>query len=904
MMKQFSICILFAILLCSYVFAQPGQWLTRAAMLTPRQEISPAVLNGKIYVPGGFGANAQATNVVEVYEPATNSWTPVAPLPEILHHYGLAAANGKLYLLGGYTGNTFNPMSRTYVYLPDSNVWRRKADMPVARGAHAAVEFNGKIYLFGGITNLGDSRRTDVYDPLTDTYTNLSPMPTAREHLAAARVDSLIYVVGGRIGATNNNVLEAYSPATNLWYTKASMPTARGGLAASAMYGRLYVCGGEIPGVYSQNEEYHPATNTWRTMLPMQTPRHGTGAVTVGDSIFVIGGAMQQGFGVSGVNELFHIPPEITLLRPAGGEILIAGSPDSVTWTATPQIDSVRLDYTFTGIWIPWIVGISAQPGILRYSVFANATTNGRFRVSWKQNPLIADFTDPPFTIRSSGPQFNVNTRLLDFGTLVISNCKNDSVKVKNVGNATLLISSIQSTNPRFSPTPTSAVISAGESLWVRVNYCADFPTGLQTSSLVFTHNSSSSRDTVSMRAIAWQFSGRWQVQTSGTTAFLYSVKAVNYLTGWTGGSRGTVLRTTNAGNTWTSVGGGSIGTADIYAVDAIDGNTAFATTSPAATFIHRTTNGGSTWTQVFTQSGGFINGMHMFDSNEGIAVGDPVGGRWTVAKTLNGGTTWTRTATEPPQIGTEAGWNNGISYAGDSLFWFSTNANRIYATRNRGASWNSISTPFSFSTFWFNNVNMGIGVGSSGAVRTTDGGSTWLPTAIPGTSTVVSSAGYGNCFWVAKGQVVYFSSDRGVSWELSFTGGIGSITHINMTPSFGTVAGWTVSAIGGIAYHQPIIDLAVGDNKEKANGYLLLRNYPNPFNPSTTIEYELPRASFVKLSVFNVLGEEMRLLVNEEQDAGTHQLKFDADGLPSGIYFYRIQTRDFNQSRKMIFLK
>lgn len=306
-MRTFSA--LFALVLGEFMlaFAQPGQWFSRAPMPTPRQETTPAVLNGRIYLPGGFNASAQAVTTVEAYDPAANTWSTPPPLPEILHHYGLATVGSRLYLLGGYTGNSFTPTNRAYVFIPDSNLWRRIANMPVARGAHSAVEFNGRIYLFGGITSLGDSRRTDMYNPQTDTYTNLAHMPTPREHLAAARIDSLIYVVGGRIGATNNNVLEAYSPATNQWYTKTPMPTARGGLAASAMRGRLYVCGGEIPGVFPQNEEYDPATDTWRTMRPMLTPRHGTGAVTVGDSVYVIGGATLQGFGVSGANEFFTL---------------------------------------------------------------------------------------------------------------------------------------------------------------------------------------------------------------------------------------------------------------------------------------------------------------------------------------------------------------------------------------------------------------------------------------------------------------------------------------------------------------------------------------------------------------------------------------------------------------------
>ncbi|MBI4546475.1 MAG: hypothetical protein HY707_00735, partial [Ignavibacteriae bacterium] len=298
---------------CSLALSQSdtlGTWFFRSPLPTPRQEVPHAVLNGKIYVPGGLASGGIGSSVVEVFDPATNLWSTAASLPEPLHHLGFAAANGKLYVLGGYTGNSFTPTNRVYEYLPDSNLWRQKTSMPVARGAHVAVEFQGKIYVIGGVqSGVGVTQRNDVYDPITDSWQNLTDMPTAREHLAGAAIDSLIYVVGGRVGSSNRNTLEAYSPTSNTWYTKASMPTARGGLAAATLNGRLYVFGGEIPGVYPQNEEYNPATNTWRTMAPMPTPRHGIGAATVGDSIFIIGGATVQGLGVTDVNEAFTLSP-------------------------------------------------------------------------------------------------------------------------------------------------------------------------------------------------------------------------------------------------------------------------------------------------------------------------------------------------------------------------------------------------------------------------------------------------------------------------------------------------------------------------------------------------------------------------------------------------------------------
>jgi hypothetical protein len=85
---------------------------------------------------------------------------------------------------------------------------------------------------------------------------------------------------------------------------------------------------------------------------------------------------------------------------------------------------------------------------------------------------------------------------------------------------------------------------------------------------------------------------------------------------------------------------------------------------------------------------------------------------------------------------------------------------------------------------------------------------------------------------------------------------------------------------------------------------YKLEQNYPNPFNPSTTIKYSLPKESFVNLKIYNLIGEEVATLVNEEKTIGNYVIEFDATALPSGVYFYRIQAGSFVETKKMILLK
>lgn len=87
-------------------------------------------------------------------------------------------------------------------------------------------------------------------------------------------------------------------------------------------------------------------------------------------------------------------------------------------------------------------------------------------------------------------------------------------------------------------------------------------------------------------------------------------------------------------------------------------------------------------------------------------------------------------------------------------------------------------------------------------------------------------------------------------------------------------------------------------------NVFVLEQNYPNPFNPSTTIQFELPRSLFVKLSVYDALGGEVSTLVNERKEKGIHQVRFDGMGFSSGVYFYRLQAGEVWQTGKMLLVR
>ena len=279
-------------------------------MAVARQEVAVAELGGRIYVAGGFRTDGSASDTVEVYDPTTDRWEIIAPLPVPVHHAAAAAVNGVLYVIGGMTGAESRPVDRVFAYTPAGGGWTQRASMPSARGALGVGVLGGRIYAAGG-----DPRERDfaVYDPVADAWTPLPPMPTPRNHLAAGAIGGRFYAVGGRSGSVGGitGAIEEYDPASSTWTARATMPTARGGIGGAELGGLLYVFGGEGNrrhplGIFDQVEAYDPVADAWRALAPMVVPRHGIGAASSGSRIYIPGGALVEGFGTVDLNQAFE----------------------------------------------------------------------------------------------------------------------------------------------------------------------------------------------------------------------------------------------------------------------------------------------------------------------------------------------------------------------------------------------------------------------------------------------------------------------------------------------------------------------------------------------------------------------------------------------------------------------
>jgi peroxiredoxin/N-acetylneuraminic acid mutarotase len=322
---------IFAVIAAHLIFATaalaqmpPSPWKKGAPFPEPDEELYGVAVEGKLYVIGGWG-EGKARGANYEYDPATDKWTKKKSMPQPAHHAALAAYNGKIYVCGGFIapeksplpiGAAWQPISDVWEYDPATDSWKALAPLPGKRGAAVAVEAFGKIHVIGGCTTVEGTKApfftfmgpcnvlstNDVYDPTTNKWESRKPMAVPRNHAFAAAVNGKIYVIGGRTGhgfilsATNTDVVEEYDAPNDMWSApRERMPTARSGGGYGTDGRRIYVAGGEVTtkqlvGAFRGIEAYEPATNSWTTLPPMPMPRHGVAGAVIGNRFHLVSG--------------------------------------------------------------------------------------------------------------------------------------------------------------------------------------------------------------------------------------------------------------------------------------------------------------------------------------------------------------------------------------------------------------------------------------------------------------------------------------------------------------------------------------------------------------------------------------------------------------------------------------
>lgn len=271
-------------------------WVTKTAGPSAREYAAAAALDGRVYLLGGQLTNTgttpgPATALVEIYDPATDSWTSGPPLPTARMGLVAAVLDGKLYAIGGRTdGFSTSAVGTVEVFDPATQLWTTKNAMPNPRYFAAGAALGGQVLVAGGewLTNvLG---LTEAYEPLTNAWSNRAALTQARGQLGAAVVDNRLYAVGGYAGVASQWVgtLEVYDPLLDQWSAASPMPTARAHAATAAVNGMLLVAGGEnVARALAQLEIYDTSAKSWRAGTPSPVAFSRAASAVVGGKLYL-----------------------------------------------------------------------------------------------------------------------------------------------------------------------------------------------------------------------------------------------------------------------------------------------------------------------------------------------------------------------------------------------------------------------------------------------------------------------------------------------------------------------------------------------------------------------------------------------------------------------------------------
>lgn len=408
-----------------------------------------------------------------------------------------------------------------------------------------------------------------------------------------------------------------------------------------------------------------------------------------------------------------------------------------------------------------------------------------------------------------------------------------------------------------------------------------------------------------------------WLRVPSPTERILTRCWFVDSVYGWVAGDSGTIINTTNGGLSW-GVQNTGISNYNIDDVFFLNRNLGWALSNDyffTGTFMLKTTDGGLNWSMTsFPDTSVIITSIQYTDSLHGYAAG--VSGK--IFWTSNGGSNWTESILDTagcpylygfPKhrlnfINATTGYACGGKYDIIGAVWRTTNSgvswstycltpeplfdvkvineNKIVASGGDFEFGAITTTTFNGAASW-NYFNIGLfGIGRDLAFRTEK--EIWMPLAFAQSWAVHLDSGNINIPWIGvpapDSTAVYAAVFKSPTFGFAF-GSYGAIMKYN-------------TAVIGLTPGSSII----------SKGYSLGQNYPNPFNPSTNIEYKLAKTENVKITLYDLLGKQLKVFIEGVRPAGFNRFKFNNSGLASGIYIYKIEAGKFIESKKMVIVK
>jgi len=344
-----------------------------------------AVANGTIYLMGVFSRTAgYPSHLVDIisnnyaYNPSTDSWTKIAPMPTPRVSFAIASYNNKIYVIGGLeaTSNGVSQISCSVneVYDPSTDTWATAASVPTGTSGAQANTVNGKIYVIGGssgnITLKSSTlNMTQIFDPSTDSWSMAASMLYPFASAVSAVIDNNIFVIGG--GYTD--FIQIYDVAKNAWSLSSATNALVPGEGAGATTGfnaskRVYAFGGEEGFLVWANRTnaYDPVSNSWMTEEPMPDALMFPTVAVVNDVFYVFGvgsnwpgGVVVEQYAPIGYGTpdssyiLANTPPKINVLSPlsqtynVSSVSLVSNADKAVNWSSY-SLDGQQ-NITFSG---------------------------------------------------------------------------------------------------------------------------------------------------------------------------------------------------------------------------------------------------------------------------------------------------------------------------------------------------------------------------------------------------------------------------------------------------------------------------------------------------------------------------------------------------------------------------
>jgi hypothetical protein len=334
----------------------------------------------------------------------------------------------------------------------------------------------------------------------------------------------------------------------------------------------------------------------------------------------------------------------------------------------------------------------------------------------------------------------------------------------------------------------------------------------------------------------------------------------------------------------------------------AVSGTNLFAALFGGGVFL--STNNGTNWTPVGV---GYAYVWALAVSDTNLFVGTHGAG---VFRSTNNGTSWTavNSGLTRPYV-----W--ALAVSGTNLF--AGNDSGVFLSTNNGTSWTTVNSGLTndryVTALAVSGTNLFAGISHGGVFLSTNSGTTWNGVNNGLTDLFVTALGVSgaNLFAGTYGSGVFVSTNNGTLWTAASSG----LTNAYVD-AFGVSGTYLIAGISGAGvWRRSLSEMPTSVDRLSSDlptHFGLEQNYPNPFNPSTTISFRLPFQAFVSMKVFDALGREVSTLLSEELSAGTYSQEWNAAGLPSGVYFYRLQAHQtfggrsgsFTDTRKLLLLR